>query len=29
MNSDQTALLKQSDLGPYYLQYGLPKDISR
>ena len=26
MNPDQTAPKEQSDLGPYYLQYRLPKD---
>ena len=30
MNPDQTALLlEQTDLGPYCLQYRLPKNISR
>ena len=29
MNSDQTAPLEQSDLGPYCLQYMLHKNISR
>ena len=29
MNPDQTAPLEQSDLGPYCLQYRLPKNIRR
>ena len=29
MNPDRTAPLEQSDLGPYCLQYGLPKNIGR
>ena len=29
MNPDQTAPWELSDLGPYCLQYGLPKNISR
>ena len=29
MNPDQTAPWEQSDLGPYCLQYRLPKNISR
>ena len=29
MNPDQTAPKKQSDLGPYCLQYRRPKTISR
>ena len=29
MNPDQTAPWEQSDLGPYCLQYGLSKNISR
>ena len=29
MNPDQTAPKEQSDLGPYCLQYRLPKNISR
>ena len=28
MNPDQTAPKEQSDLGPYCLQYRLPKNIS-
>ena len=29
MNPDLTAPREQSELGPYYLQYRLPKRISR
>ena len=29
MDPDQTAPLEQSDLGPYCLQYRLPKNMSR
>ena len=29
MSPDQTASWEQSDLGPYYLQNRLPKNISR
>ena len=29
MNLDQTAPFEQSDLGPYCLQYKLPKNIGR
>ena len=29
MNPEQSAPLEQSDLGPYCLQYMLPKNISR
>ena len=29
MNPDQTAAKEQADLGPYCLQYRLPKNISR
>ena len=29
MNTDQNAPMEQSDLGPYCLQYRLPKRISR
>ena len=29
MNTDQTALREQSDLGPYILLYSLPNDKSR
>ena len=29
MNPDQTAPKEQSDLGPYFLQYRLPKNIIR
>ena len=29
MNPDQTALMEQSDLGPYCLKYRLPKCVSR
>ena len=29
MNPDQTAPTEQSDLGPYFLQYRLSKNISR
>ena len=29
MNPDQIALWEQSDLGPYCLQYRLPKNIRR
>ena len=29
MNPDHTAPMEQSDLGPYCLQYRLPKNISR
>ena len=29
MTPDQTASKDQSDLGPFYVQYRLPKNISR